>query len=143
LPTRKNTCETLMGVEDQERPARSGSLGFSLASRQVTVMRALPLTPPALACRMTLPVRLPGAVYTPLPSTLPSVPPSSQANVGWVARSWPNWSRATAVNDCWVPRATETGLGLTWMDFSVWLTVTLTWLVMLAPNTSVMVTWNR
>ena len=104
-----------------------------------TVTAAVPLTLPLFALTVAEPAPEEGALYRPLLLTEPR-PVEVQVKVGWVAIGLPNWSRATALNCCVPPSATLTGVGVTTIEVSVWLTVTLTELVTLSPSGSVMVT---
>jgi hypothetical protein len=75
-----------------------------------------------------------GAVYKPLDETVapPAVPLIDQDIAGWLVIAWPNWSRAVAAN-CWVALcATVALVGAMAILVSVWFTVTLTLLVVVA-----------
>jgi hypothetical protein len=60
--------------------------------RLFTVTVARPLTPPALACTVAVPVVLVGAVYTPVLLTVPGPLTFVQVNVGCCDRAMANWS---------------------------------------------------
>src|SRR5207248_7103818 len=110
------------------------------ATCDATVTAPVPLKAPDVARTVADPVPVAGAVYRPVAPTPPSPPESTdQVNAGWLARAWPNWSRAVAVNCCVAPLPAVTELGLTATLVNVCATVTLTSLVADRPVASVMV----
>ena len=111
-----------------------GPLSRLLVTWEVTVTVAVPLTLPLFALTVAEPVPEAEALYRPLLLTEPG-PVDVQVKVGWVAIGLPNWSSAMALNCCVPPSATLTEVGVTTIEVSVWLTVTLTSeLVMLSPS---------
>src|SRR5258708_39807678 len=94
---------------------------------------------PAVTVTVAEPAAAP-AVNRPVELTVP--PLADQVKTGGLAMALPNWSVALAVN-CWTPPAvTLACVGLTATLVRVWLTVTLTLLVVLRPFGSLMVTWK-
>ena len=89
------------------------------------IMRVLPRTAPTCGVMM---------LYSP--------PLTAQVKLGCGASNVPNWSFAVAAYCCVPPAGTAALAGETAMLVNVWLTVTLTVLVVLRPLTSVMVTRN-
>ena len=104
----------------------------------LTVMLALPLIAPDEALTEKGPPAVEPAVNRPLLERVPP-PVVAQVKLGDVI-DWPNWSAEVAENCC-VPlvRIDEDG-GVTEMEVSVWLTVTLTGLVADRPPVSWIVT---
>jgi hypothetical protein len=70
-----------------------------------------------------------GAVNNPVEVIEPPPLLTDHVNDGWVAMALPNWSLATAANCFVVPILMVVVAGLTAIDVSVWLTVTVTSLV--------------
>src|SRR5262245_3399696 len=95
--------------------------------------------PPALALTVNGPPARFGAVYSPLLFRVPR-PVSVQVKTGCVFNAAANWSRAVAENCNCFRTPTVAVPGLTTIEVSVWLTVTLTLLVTLRPAASVIVT---
>jgi hypothetical protein len=102
----------------------------------VTVTLALPLTLPLVAVTVAFPEAY-DAVYRPELFTEPH-PTFDQVTVVDIAP--PNWSAPLAVNCCVSWDDNVTLAGDTPIEVNVWLTVTLTLLVVLSPPASVMVT---
>jgi hypothetical protein len=102
----------------------------------VTVTLAVPLTAPLEAVTVNGPPTV-VAVKSPVPLI---VPPPDTVHVNAALITAPNWSRAVAVNSCVFPTATVAVAGVTVIDVSVWLTVTLTLLVVVSPPASRIVT---
>ena len=100
----------------------------------------MPLTVPLLAVTVALAAGILGAVNSPVVLIVPTV--VAQANAGCVASATPNWSLAVAAYCCVAPRLRLVEAGLTAIDVSVWLTVTLTLLVAVLPLESATVTWK-
>ena len=101
---------------------------------------AVPLTVPLLAVTVALVVGVLGAVSSPVVLIVPAV--VAQVNVGCVASAVPNWSLAVAEYCCVASMFRLADAGLTVIDVSVWLTVTLTVLVAVPPVGSAIVTWK-
>src|SRR5205085_2543928 len=103
------------------------------AGADPTVTVAVPLRPAPLAWTVAVPLPEVGALYRPLLLTVPMPPLATvQVHAGCVLMALPNWSLAVAVN-CWLPPlATEAVPGVTLTLVSVWLTVTVTLLVVVS-----------
>jgi len=114
----------------------------NLADVTATIVTlAVPLTAP-LAARTVADPAVAGAVYRPELLTEPVPLAIDHVNVGWVVSAAPNWSFAVAVNCCVALVLIDADAGLTAMLVSVWLTVTLTLLVVVSPPLSLIVTWK-